>query len=319
MDSSQTSSFCDKDFLSDVIPYRCPKCGDFRKFPTLRELKRHLEYDHSFKMGCVRPRARAKVFSYKVDDSKPSPRERSLERRLKQALADDKWSKASRSRDELFHSDSSVNRQAGDRNSPLLDTFREETRRLERKLQQAKELEMANKTNRGMSKKSMKEESEGRVFGDGIRDIDRSLLRDSIKSLTDELYKSREDLKESANTLYRSEYRGHGHGLETSAKTPYRPDYIGHMLDDTATNVAFKSDYIGQRLDKSDYIGQRLGESGYIGQRLGESDYIGQRLEEAAERRCHDQQGVIRELVDSLQSKVSEIHIYLDLTQGRRY
>ena len=187
MDSSLTSSFCEKDFLSDVIPYRCPKCGDFRKFPTLRELKRHLEYDHSFKMGCVRPRARAKVFSYKVDDSKPSPRERSLEQRLKQALADDKWRKASRSRDELFHSDSSVNRQADDRNSPLLDTFREETRRLERKLQQAKELEMSNKTNRGMSKKSVKEESEGRVFGDGIRDIDRSLLRDSVKSLTDEL------------------------------------------------------------------------------------------------------------------------------------
>ncbi|XP_064603923.1 protein ZNF365-like [Liolophura sinensis] len=43
------------------VPYRCPKCGDLKSFPSLRELKMHLDEEHSFRS--MQERQRSRVFT----------------------------------------------------------------------------------------------------------------------------------------------------------------------------------------------------------------------------------------------------------------
>ncbi|KAK3597772.1 hypothetical protein CHS0354_006130 [Potamilus streckersoni] len=110
------------DYLTELIPYRCPKCGDLRRFATLRELKRHLEGDHYFKMGCIRPRKRLRVFTQDAED--------------KNHLMDNPIS--SPTSGERYSEDSA-------RMSPLLHSYKEEAKMLEMQVEFAKQEELKNK------------------------------------------------------------------------------------------------------------------------------------------------------------------------------
>lgn len=115
----------DLDYLNDIIPYRCPKCRDERKFSSLSDLRLHLDKNHSYQVGYVRPRARMQVFDAKSEKTKEN-----------NSINEGKR-KTSSPRLEIRSSDG--------RSSPLLLSFKEDARILESQLRAAKEAEMRNK------------------------------------------------------------------------------------------------------------------------------------------------------------------------------
>ncbi|KAK3095300.1 hypothetical protein FSP39_012966 [Pinctada imbricata] len=238
MDSGISPALCDQDYLSDIIPYRCPKCGDTRVFTSLRELKRHLETDHAYKMGFVKPRTRAKVFSYSVDDSKPFPKDIANTRG---------WTGYNKDGPARLRTGISTRyTDKDDENSPLLDTFRDENKRLERRVQLAKETEMMNKLNRGVKGGDQDGRHVHKTTKVDRNDVMSRLtapdvsLTESIRSLNEEICKSRQHQWDTANNLYRSE----------------------HVITG---------------------------------------------IEKAAEQRCHEQQGIIQELANSLKLKEDQL------------
>lgn len=116
----------DLDYLNDIIPYRCPKCGDDRKFSSLSDLRLHLEKNHSYQIGYVRPHSRTQVFDAKSVKTKENM----------SSVRDGVMFKES-TEENITSSDG--------RSSPLLLSFKEDARILERRLQAAKEAEMRNK------------------------------------------------------------------------------------------------------------------------------------------------------------------------------
>ena len=125
------------EFLNELIPYRCPKCGHTRRFATLRELRQHLQRDHSYKMGCVKPHPRASIFN--------SPGKQSIsqnqdgDQRFYDSKGDNRIGEKFRIDKENYYT-----RDARE-DSPLLRTFKDETAMLEMELQKAKQTELANK------------------------------------------------------------------------------------------------------------------------------------------------------------------------------
>lgn len=92
------------------VPYRCPKCGDLKSFPSLRELKIHLDEEHSFRsMQTAQERQRSRVFT-PLSKQKYTPR-----------------------------------RERSGRLSPLSLSFSEDARALEERLKKAKEAETAHR------------------------------------------------------------------------------------------------------------------------------------------------------------------------------
>ncbi|KAL5022592.1 hypothetical protein ScPMuIL_001747 [Solemya velum] len=159
----------EEDFLKDIIPYRCPKCGNSKKFATLRELKSHLEKEHSFKMGFVKPRTRVKVFSHRAKSLSSSDDEHHMPTRLplvQEAREDDK------------------------RLSTLMDSYREDARVLEEQLRSAKDAEALNKL--GPS---------SRVTEDGLRALN---VRDRLSTLNTQVMNSRQSQWETEDKLHKA-------------------------------------------------------------------------------------------------------------------
>lgn len=125
MKSGDQLDVVDLDYLNDIIPYRCPKCRDERKFFSLSDLRLHLDKNHSYQIGYVRPRTRTQVFDAKSAKTKEN-----------NSINEGKM-KASSPR--------SRNRSSDGRSSPLLLSFKEDARILESQLKAAKEAEMRNK------------------------------------------------------------------------------------------------------------------------------------------------------------------------------
>ena len=115
----------DLDYLNDIIPYRCPKCRDERKFSSLSDLRNHLDKNHSFQVGYVRPHSRTQLFDAKSAKTKEnnSITERKIQTNLNLMKG--------------VPSDG--------RSSPILLSFKEDARILESQLQAAKEAERRNK------------------------------------------------------------------------------------------------------------------------------------------------------------------------------
>lgn len=115
----------DLDYLNDIIPYRCPKCRDERKFSSLSDLRNHLDKNHSFQVGYVRPHSRTQLFDAK--SAKTKENNSINERRIQTNL-------------NLMKGVPSDGR-----SSPILLSFKEDARILESQLQAAKEAERRNK------------------------------------------------------------------------------------------------------------------------------------------------------------------------------
>lgn len=122
------------EFLNELIPYRCPKCGHARRFSTLRDLRHHLQRDHAYKMSCVRPNPRTSIFN--------SPRAVATES-ADIRYQDDKGNNLPDTKYRINKANYYIRdeREA----SPLLQSFKDETALLEMELQKAKQTEMAHK------------------------------------------------------------------------------------------------------------------------------------------------------------------------------
>lgn len=159
----------EEDFLKDIIPYRCPKCGNSKKFTTLRELKSHLEKEHSFKMGYVKPRTRVKVFSHRAKSLSSSDEEHHIPTRLplvQEAREDDK------------------------RLSTLMDSYREDARVLEEQLRSAKDTESVNKLC-----------PSGRAADGGLRALS---VQDRLSVLNTEVMNSRQSQWQTEDELHKA-------------------------------------------------------------------------------------------------------------------
>ncbi|XP_061194337.1 uncharacterized protein LOC133202515 [Saccostrea echinata] len=115
----------DIDYLNDIIPYRCPKCRDERKFSSLSDLRLHLEKNHSYQVGYVRPHSRTQVFDAKSVKTKHNTT-------INKGFMREEPS-------------CSRNGSLDGRSSPLLLSFKEDARILESELKAAKEAERRNK------------------------------------------------------------------------------------------------------------------------------------------------------------------------------
>lgn len=133
------------EFLNELIPYRCPKCGHTRRFSTLRELRQHLQIDHAYKMGCVKPHPRASIFNNTLDrhglnnSSTVSENQKNTEFQSTEA--------GNGHRLNIKYQIDKLNSLKKDEreSSPLLKSFKDETAALERELQRAKQMELAHK------------------------------------------------------------------------------------------------------------------------------------------------------------------------------
>ncbi|KAL4231532.1 hypothetical protein ACF0H5_009113 [Mactra antiquata] len=121
-------------YLNELIPYRCPKCGNLRRFATLRELRQHLQIEHSFQMGFIKPHSRACVFKRSNNGNYGD-----IQHQNRRSSIDN---------DISTRKDNRVVNQMSDfrDSSPLLSSFKSETELLEKELQLAIQTEMKHKT-----------------------------------------------------------------------------------------------------------------------------------------------------------------------------
>lgn len=190
----------DTDFLKDVIPYRCPKCGDSRKFSSLRDLKLHLNAEHAFKVGCVKPRTRTNIFDNKVHNSrKRNTNKENLSRQ---------WSSSYDSRQSLTSSESY------DQDLPVLQSYREDARMLERQLESAREFER----NKRM-----------------MQNFSRSHSYDPLNSTLDKLNKdvmnSRKNIWQSSDALYNAEDVINGVEIAAEERFNNQQNIIQNLVD----------------------------------------------------------------------------------------
>ena len=127
----------DTDCIEDLIPYRCPKCGDRRRFATLRELKHHLESDHAFKTACVRPA----IFRHGKDKAATNATNRTKEQNF--VITSERLFGNYHGANNNEDSDRYL---TNERVSPLLQSYKDDAAMLELELQMSKQNEMRNKT-----------------------------------------------------------------------------------------------------------------------------------------------------------------------------
>ncbi|KAJ8317314.1 hypothetical protein KUTeg_005218, partial [Tegillarca granosa] len=185
------------DFLNDVIPYRCPKCGDNRKFSKLGDLKLHLEADHSYKVGYVKPRTRVKVFSHSATKGGNKSKNETCLKKLGEndMSSDNSWKNGTGS-----DCDSQSEKRAGKVNekrrgereiSPLLQSYKQDAKALEMKIKMAKESEMKRRLERNiLDNKSSYE------FRSPLNDMNTEVLQARQKEwqMADALYQSHDVL-----------------------------------------------------------------------------------------------------------------------------
>lgn len=190
----------DTDFLKDIIPYRCPKCGDSRKFTSLRDLKLHLNAEHAFKVGCVKPRTRTTIFDHKGHNSK--------KRTANKENLSRQWSSSYDSRQSLTSSESY------EQDLPVIQSYREDARMLERQLESAREFER--------NKRSMPS-------------MYRSHSYDPLNSTLDKLNKdvmnSRKNIWQSSDALYNAEDVINGVEIAAEERFNNQQNIIQNLVD----------------------------------------------------------------------------------------
>ena len=197
----------DTDCIADLIPYRCPKCGDRRRFATLRELKHHLESDHSFKTACVRPAIFRQGKNKRITDASDRTKDQSFVITSERLF---------RNHDGANGYDDCDRFLTNDRMSPLLQSFKDDAAMLELELQMSKQNELRNKT------ENMRALSGSAINAD---------FRNILDSLNSEVVKTRNQHWNTANELYKS----HDviNGLEQAAenKCKEQGELIRQLLD----------------------------------------------------------------------------------------
>ncbi|XP_076104542.1 uncharacterized protein LOC143073111 [Mytilus galloprovincialis] len=188
------------DFLKDIIPYRCPKCGDSRKFTSLRDLKLHLNSEHAFKVGCVKPRSRTTIFDNKGHNSRKKTANReNLSRQ---------WSSS-------YDSRRSSSESYG-RESPLFQSYKDDARVLEGQLESAREYERNNRR-------------QGNYLS---RSHSYDPLDSTVNKLNKDVMSSRRNIWKSSDELYNAE--DVLNGVETAAEERFKSqqNIIQNLVDE---------------------------------------------------------------------------------------
>ncbi|XP_052101746.1 uncharacterized protein LOC127735559 [Mytilus californianus] len=188
------------DFLKDIIPYRCPKCGDSRKFTSLRDLKLHLNSEHAFKVGCVKPRSRTTIFDNKGHNSRKKTANReNLSRQ---------WSSS-------YDSRRSSSESYG-RESPLFQSYKDDARVLEGQLESAREYERNNRRQANYLSRSHSYDP----------------LDNTINRLNKDVMNSHRNIWKSSDELYNAE--DVLNGVETAAEERFKSqqNIIQNLVDE---------------------------------------------------------------------------------------
>lgn len=250
------------EYLNELIPYRCPKCGHTRRFATLRELRQHLQAEHSFQMGFIKPRTRAQVFRGAPESSGSSNFARSLSSEEKISGTSSKYgsdpiNNLYRNNDE-YYNESKTFRET----SPLLKSFKEETEMLEKELQQARHNEMKHKA------QSMRSLNESYVNSD---------FKTSLGSLQKTPGLSRSDCPEIFQTNFVE---------KTKTKTPLSRGQFGSSNDFKSTLDSLKTEVMKSRMNQW-----------VTTDALYKSQDLLKEMETAAETKCQEQRKIIETLV----------------------
>ncbi|CAC5395562.1 unnamed protein product [Mytilus coruscus] len=188
------------DFLKDIIPYRCPKCGDSRKFTSLRDLKLHLNSEHAFKVGCVKPRSRTTIFDNKGHNARKKTANReNLSRQ---------WSSS-------YDSRRSSSESYG-RESPLFQSYKDDARVLESQLESAREYERNNRRQANYLSRSHSYDP----------------LDSTVNKLNKDVMNSRRNIWKSSDELYNAE--DVLNGVETAAEERFKSqqNIIQNLVDE---------------------------------------------------------------------------------------
>ena len=193
------------DYVADLIPYRCPKCGNRQKFATLRELKLHIESTHSFKT------ARARPAIFRADKKKESQkRQPTSEHNF--VIKSERFF-ANRHDDVTKLPEDSLD---PDRTSPLLQSYKDDATFLEMELQMSKQNEMRHKT-------------------DNLRALSGNTVNSDFKStldaLSSEVVKSRRQQWDTADALYKSHDVMTGLELAAENKCQEQRDIIHQLIN----------------------------------------------------------------------------------------
>ena len=185
-------------YVTDLVPYRCPKCGNRRRFATLRELKHHFDAEHAFKTACIKP-VRADIFSSERNKtSRKEPKGSNYIIKSERFFTDTHDNK--NKLEEL-----SNDPQVTDRASPLLQSYKDDAVVLELELQMAKQNEMRNKTDNL------------RVLSGNTVNRD---FRSTLDTLNHEVMKTRKQQWDIADALHQS--HDFMNSLETAAENTCR-------------------------------------------------------------------------------------------------
>lgn len=266
------------EYLNELIPYRCPKCGHMRRFATLRELRQHLQSEHSFQMGFVKPHERSHVFRIRDTSgcSNTTPSQSS----------DDKLFRTNNKYDtdavnKLRKSNSTFCENGHIREiSPLLKSFKEETELLEKELQLARRNEINHKA---LSMHNLTESSINTDFKVSLEAI-QSCGEPTFKQEVNRGAKSELDTIDTKSphrnvvekTLQRNEPTltigqfGNTHDIKTTLNS-LNAEVMKSRMNQWVTNDA-----------------------------LYKSQDLLREMEVAAENKCQEQRGIIQQLVQGI-------------------
>lgn len=199
--SAETEGNATVDYLTDLVPYRCPKCGNHRRFATMRELKRHLESDHAFKTACIKPAI------FRTSEDKMSKDGENASEQNYIIKSERLFTSAQGEVDSNFDND---------RASPLLQSYKEDATLLELELQLCKQNEMRHKT------------ENLRVLSGNTVNSD---FKSTLDSLSKEVVKSRKQQWDTADQLYKSHDVISGLQEAAENKCKEQRDIIRQLLD----------------------------------------------------------------------------------------
>lgn len=261
------------EYLNELIPFRCPKCGHLRRFATLRELRQHLQSEHSFLMGFIKPHARARVFKGSHGGSNSSTVSRSLS-------SEDMFNgmRSKYGRDTINELRRNNNEYDGSKKfrdtSPLLKSFKEETELLEKELQQARQNEMKHKT---LSMHNLTESSVNADFKKSLEAIQRP---------TESKRKPENTIREYTNS-YPVHYQTNMVEKPQTQSCEFSPrGHNGSNYDFKRTLETLNSEVMRSRMNQW-----------VTTDALYRSQDLLKDMEVAAEQKCEEQKGIIEQLM----------------------
>lgn len=251
------------EYMSELIPYRCPKCGHMRRFATLRELRQHLQKDHAFQMGFVKPHTRANIFdkketvrtNIKQNHTNPYCNTTDTTGRQPVSVNETLLQFSGKNKDKPHYLDTHIRE-----SSPLLQSFKDEAEVLEMEVQLAKQTEMSHKAT-------------------SMKNLTNPTIKSDFKSSLDAIHTERAS-ERNKNFLHTQNLTNANIGAPTAIHKPLPSHELRGTLD------SLNGEIMKSRL--SQWV---------TSDALYQSRDIIQDMEHAAEEKCKQQRSLIQQLM----------------------